>query len=429
MAESDPFLYSEGATTRIRSLRTAGVTDFVNEIPWPSLSRWLLRLPPIHGFRNNSKIAAEEQRRRLITRLISGDSKTATADWRMFRNLWLEWISAHLHRSEVRAFLLSVKNLDASGDEVISGFEEAFGKDVAGKLVSREQLQSLITFSPLAEIDRYEELLERSPTNADLAKQELLEALPDRISELEQQVKLEAQQSRARLEAEIESSLEPLAHRLNDLTQLVSDLSSRTSSLSQGNEALTTELERRVDSGRAIETRLSGLENVIGSEQKAAEQHASRLEDCLQAIATLKEAVEKVDGNPAQPESRSKQNTSEKELAELHIWNHRSDDVALRESSALTDFAELHVYLREHLKAIGLTNDSATIVALEVACGCVLNQQVSFRGSLGPLVCRAAIASCVASWDEISVPGRHLRRPDPSELAWWQRRSFTRTNA
>jgi hypothetical protein len=414
--DSAASVFHPSARERISQLTRAKMATFLNQIPGRALKTVLRRLRPIDGFRADSDAATEEQKRRLVWRLLEDNGRSASErDWLTFRNLWWQWVQERFGGTPIIAATRHFMNVDEDGRNVaLEDLLLACIAEAERHTVSREALATFFEFGPIAQTTDTAEVVALASLDSDLTGQQLLAKLPTIVGDIERHIN-EAESRSARLEIRLEELAESARSVKRDNATAADSGDDVVNQLklalaAQGELASRIEfLEREASiiNLSMLTNRITGLESTVESQRTNLDGvldtltvELSSLEDRLSSLSRgegkpLGTAIEKPIGGIAE-NSRPFDGSERRRPASRNIFAFAPFE--LTRPFTLVDIVissapEMTQAIEQNLLSVGINRNHTAELSREVGAAICAGQLVSFTGSLGFL---AAIASMFA---------------------------------
>jgi hypothetical protein len=415
-ADSAGSIFHPSARERISQVTRAKMAAFLTQIPGPALKTVLRRLRPIDGFRADSDAATEEQKRRLVWRLLEDNGRSASErDWLTFRNLWWQWVQARFGGTPIIAATRHFMNVDEAGRNVaLEDLLLACIAEAERHTVSREALATFFEFGPIAETTDTEEVVALASLDSDLTGQQLLAKLPTIVGDTERRI------------SEVESRSARLEIRLEELAENARSVKRDNATASESGDDVVNQLKLALAAQAGLASRIEFLEREastgnfstltdrITGLESTAESHRTSLDGALDTItvelSSLKERLSLLsrgEGNPLgavmekqigaiAENSRPFDGKERRRQESRRIFAFTQFEVT--RPFTLTDIVignapEMAQAIEQNLLSVGVNRNHTAELSREVGAALCAGQLVSFTGSLGFL---AAIASMYA---------------------------------
>jgi hypothetical protein len=389
---------------------------FLTQIPGRALKTVLRRLRPIDGFRADSDAATEEQKRRLVWRLLEDNGRSASErDWLTFRNLWWQWVQARFGGTPIIAATRHFMNVDEAGRNVaLEDLLLACIAEAERHTVSREALATFFEFGPIAQTTDTEEVVALASLDSDLTGQQLLAKLPTIVGDIERRIS-EAESRAARLEIRLEELAENARGVKRDNatgSESGDDVVNQLKLALEAQAGLASRIEF-LESG-ASTVNLSTLTNRITGLESTVESHRTGLDGALDTITVELSSLEERLSLLSRGEGNPLGAVMEKPIGAIAENSRPFDGKDRRrpESRSIFAFAPFEVTrpftlvdivisnapemaqaIEQNLLSVGVNRSHTAELSREVGAALCAGQLVSFTGSLGFL---AAIASMYA---------------------------------
>lgn len=404
------YQFSQEAKERISALGQAAVVDFIDEIPLDLRRLVYDRLPRIQGFRPGTSAELKEKQKRLIGHLIH-PQPSQTFDWKSFAFLWEAWARQRFGNTFPPGGN-SEPTLSAA-----TNFLTELADNFPG--AAREDMKRLFIFSGFPDHPDAAELLERFSPASSLARNQMIDGLPDRLGEIERRLGatevatakaadrigwLEVNSSS--LARSVEDAAGEIARSTNEITELQVALkaeSARSETIERAvgtldiagkklaevaiaSEARTDILEQRVLELAARGGGWDGLAVEVAEMKVAVAGLTAREADWAGAseiIGVLTERVAALEGiltgnspgRVARPRIRRIENNPEEPFFDI---------LSVREACAT---------IASNLMAVGVMKGAAVDVARQTVAALIAGQMVQFSGSLADLAADAVAAA------------------------------------
>ncbi|WP_040259248.1 hypothetical protein, partial [Pseudomonas massiliensis] len=254
------YYYSQEARVRISAFEQQYLTEFIEEVPHSYRKSCYDRLSAIDGFRSGSPMDFKAKQKRLISHLLHppGGQKSE-ADWKTFANFWVAWAKNHLHSD----FPAGDKLPPASdaGPLFLMQLAERFPE------APRETVERLIAFSGFADHADAQAALSKFRPASMVARDRLLDALPDRVGTIESSVET------------LEAATDAVTEQLNALQSKATNLAEELGGVSERATQLTSDLVEL----RALAERLLTGDEQLASTVQALEENAKRAGEAAEA--------------------------------------------------------------------------------------------------------------------------------------------------
>jgi cytochrome c556 len=277
------------AKARIQALAEADFMSFFDELPVNATQRVARHLPKMDGFRPTSSAGIARQKSALARKL----SRPSATD-RDFQNLylfWREWIYATFKNSSTVQELIDQieEAAEAAPDEptrrlaIENKVDALFAKlseDSRQNLCTREQIERLLTFSPLPQTSTARSLIAAAKGASDVDHDTKFTELPERIQRAEGDIKNTAAELKVTTER-IDQNTRSIAQALSD----VGELKAATAQFKQDVERLRADVQQ-------YSAGLSQLRQEVSAKDKAYETRfksfSSEISDVRAAIDALR---------------------------------------------------------------------------------------------------------------------------------------------
>lgn len=405
------YYYSQEARVRISAFEQQQLTEFIEDVPYSFRKSCYNSLSAIDGFRSGSPEEFKAKQKRLIGHLLhpQGGQK-GEADWKVFANLWMAWAKKYLH-SDFPAGDRLPPSSDA-GPVFLTGLAARFPD------TPRETVERLIAFSGFADHADTQTSLGRFRPASTVARDRLLDALPDRVGTIEDTVKiLEAATEDAGLQIEsLGAKFDNLAqdsravseratqstHDLVELRELADRLltadeqfASTLRALEENAERASAAAEVADDRARSLRQMVEALSGRAGAWDEAA-VHISAIDNLLgpiiaretawvettEAIARLSDRLEALQANFGKVRS----DTAPASRVRLFEVDPQGPLVEIVSVETACDLISIN------LQACGIVKGAALAVARQVMAALAAGQLVQFAGSLADVATDAVAA-------------------------------------
>ena len=461
------------AIERVRQFGEKKILQFLDEVSLGTARNLVEFLPPVHGFRPQSEAGIKQQKIALSKRL-SNKAGGADPDHFALYVMWRAWAWEQLGDPDATDYLLDdlEKSLGQPRSQEDQGSENDRSAAIAfvtGLKVlslknkcSREKLDRLLEFSPLAIDDAIHKITASCKSEAEIERDATITDLPNRLCEVEQEIqsikdrvaalvselkaattKLTALEQRSETQNQ---ALRPLADAVDRLHR---SIASSVEAIKQSDEARNRlgkrfeELEAQVRSGstrqetieRRLDTATRSLDEGVRELKSALDPIQHKLAgiapvggDAIEAVVTelaaLSAKVMALSQEPAQDDLDSLcQRIAALEARPLNHHKGAPPDIsnerpagrvglsisvlpgASEGAKAWTDVDSIVAGLAACLQTVGLKKSASALLAEEIAAAILTSQVVILKGALAGLVARkcADTLSRGLAWS-VSVP-------------------------
>lgn len=306
---SDRLIPGTEAKARIQAQPEKDFQGFFDELPVDAMQRVARHLPKIDGFRPTSSLGIARQKSALARKLSRPNA--TDRDFHGLYLIWREWIYATFKNSAtVQELIDQVEDAaDSAQDEetrrlaIDNKVDALFAKlneDSRQNLCTREQIERLLTFSPLPETRTARSMITSAKASSDVDHDTKFNELPERLQRAEGDIKETAAQLRATTER-ADENMRSVTQALSDIrelratsTQSKQDID-RLRSDSQRQAAEQSHLKDEVAAtGKANDTRFKSFSDQLGELRAAIDSHRAQLPETSridEALAKLSVAV------------------------------------------------------------------------------------------------------------------------------------------
>ncbi|EOA2697326.1 Druantia anti-phage system protein DruC [Citrobacter freundii] len=411
------YQYSQEAKERISKLGQSEIIDFINEIS-PALRRKAFGcLPKIPGFRVGHPTEIKEKQKRLIGYMFqSHPSSEERNAWKSFSLFWQFWAEEKIDKSFSIHENLGFE--DNSGSVFIRELAKRFPK------VAKENVERLFIFSGFADDPDVIKAFDLFPPAVVLARDIVVDTLPERLDELEVHIDLiansveEKNNNIKNLESKIDAFSEQLDICFNNEKRnlkIITELQSLINSEAKQSDITNKAIDDLYHFNKKNKQLILSLQEKLDFNALAMDdisEHEKLIKSMVNEIAELKNAFTML------CDSERKNNESDN-VNELKKLSERIDTLEINTSQAsavgrankLTKFHEIahhenYEYLSSYedisniislnLQAVGLTKNSAETLARLTLATFVSGQIIQFSGSLADIVADA-IATAIGA--------------------------------
>jgi len=437
--EREELEYSAAARRRISELGAGSLGDFLNQIPHRTLYPWLQSLPLIPGFRRKSHPAAEEQRKRLIQRIASRSGKQDNRDWHLLKHLWLIWADQHFDGSSL---VQGLKQIDREGlgrDGSLNLYDSlrpALHMIAETGTTPREVIETFLNFGPFEDPAELHDVLNVAPAERDLQRNHYVDSLPEKLAHIEEKLKVAAERSSERMGNDAVTSNPMLARQLDEVTQLLSSLSTQVTSISQRHDDLAGAMVQATQRVAELDSRLHVLEESLTTQ--ADSDHGlsvtTKIDDVVNEMLDVMSRIEILERRLTDAAPESSATHIDVSLKDGSILAERHEPIGDERKPSALHFEDLNVAdttakrvqtlsgltdaLAVALEACGLLSESGLEVAHEIGSAILVGQLASFTGSLSTILLKCSLMTLGGAWTRASIPVGLL---DDYELRQWCR--------
>lgn len=462
--------HSPEAIERIRQLGEREILKFFDEISLGSVRNIADYLPTVHGFRPRSEAGIRQQKNALSKRIANRTGGTERDQFALYV-MWRAWAWEKLGDADAAEHILDdlekaitpPRNPDERTAETLRAatlsFVEALREMSVENKCSRETIERLLAFSPLAIDDAVQKSVSNCKSAKEIERDAAMSNLPDRLKEDEQVI----QEVRSRVESvafdlnklRVDfSSLNERQHRneraIHGLSESIATLQlphdlneaekAQNDTLEAHNkklqefqsrlEALATEKGDLVgllsstvtpieDRLQVLQEKIEQITEKIGSASSVDADAFKLLSDELDALNVTVGALSRKDGSEAITVLTQRVAALEERLGAASpvsitsTRRPRAEDAlpfskvkigASATPNVCTNANEVVNALSAGFQSIGLKKSAAITLAEETCAASLTGQIVFFKGALASEVARICAASVSASATVISIP-------------------------
>ena len=416
------YQYSKEAKERISRLGQSEIIDFIWEIS-PGLRRKAFGfLPKVAGFRVGHPTEIKEKQKRMLGYMFQTHSSPEERNaWKSFSLFWRFWAEEKIGKP-----FNICEDLD-SEEKVGSIFVKEIAKTFPK--VARENVERLFIFSRFADNPDVIKDFDLFPPAVVLARDNVVDALPVRLDELEQRIKsndkdLEERDKEIKtLQSKIDVIFEGLKkssnnerrtlNLINEVQLLINKETKKSDTIkasvdelyvyNENNKSLITSIQHKLDFDPLVINEISKHEELLNGmavEISALKQSLNTLCDTQYSggdndtrYEMLSERLELLEERMFQVGARDSSSRCENfhEIRKLDIYDH------------LSSHEDVFDIISSNLQAVGLTKNSADTVARLALATFISGQIIQFSGSLADVV-----ADAIAN--AIGAPSYHIWR-------------------
>ncbi|EML4354305.1 TPA: hypothetical protein ONE11_001198 [Enterobacter hormaechei subsp. steigerwaltii] len=411
------YQYCREAKERISKLGQMEIVDFIGEISPASRRKAFSYLPKVPGFRVGHPTEIKEKQKRLIGYMLQTNaSPEEKYAWKSFSLFWKIWAEEHIGKPFNICDDLEVK--DNSGSNFIRELAKTFPN------VAKEDVERLFIFSRFAEDPGVVGAFEIFRPAAILARDNVVDALPVRLEELEERVEIieidfEINDNKIKnLESEIYSLTQNFETHLNDFENKFiknNELKSLFNFEVERYDVIEKSIEELRLFNKNNEILTSSIQDKFKSNVLAIDEisgHVKKINDIAKEITELKKSLTIL--FERDEVSNNLNNESEyKKLSEridrLEVSQSQSGTVSMNSQprkfqeifhndnyECLSSHEDVFNLISSNLQAAGLTKSSAETVARLALATFISGQIIQFSGSLADIIADA-IATAIGA--------------------------------
>ncbi len=408
---------SPAAIDRIRALGEKAFVAFLDEVSETGARTLSDSLPPVPGFRKNSKLGIKQRKRALFKEFAgtrnSASSNLAQADQSLY-GFWRLWAIEHLGDPDgINALIDAVEAIRQDDGEssaresaeAVAALFTALKKLSIDNECSRENIERFLQFSPFDESPEIRSLVDGSKPAAEIERDLAAAGLPKRLQQDEEEIK------------SIEGQLHVLLTRIDALSEegraaqkAVDALRSDLSRLASEHEALSGLLE---EEAKAAQSTAKSTANRLTTQERDADAFAKEVRERLTQVSSDITALAK-DFRQLGAESSSGVAVFEARVAALeqalagtprrepergfelsslpfqpHLISTRSDEKVV----SIESFEGAATSVASNLERLGLKKSGARPLAEEICAAAFTRQVAFFKGAQANAVARSAALS------------------------------------